>query len=385
MTYQRTLQLGPLLRRKSFFLFGPRSTGKTTLLREQLGDRALVIDLLKSEFFLRLADRPSELAEMIQASGKDLVVIDEVQKLPILLDEVHRIIESKQVRFLLTGSSARQLRRRNVNLLAGRVWRAELFPLVSAEIPDFDLDRYLTFGGLPQVYGSSDPHEELDAYANMYLREEIQAEGAVRSLPRFGRFLHIAALASGEVLNFTNVARDVGSAPSTVIEHFRILQDTLLGFLVEPWGASKRRKEVATAKFYLFDTGVANSLARVRKLERASNLYGRAFEQFIAMELRAAISYQRAPVQLTYWRTHDKKEVDFVLTDLCAIEVKATQRTSDRDARSLLLLREEGKLGAYFLLSQDSVERETNGIHFVHYRSFLDRLWSGDLLAGRFR
>ncbi len=383
MIYSRILQLAPLLRRKSFFLLGPRSTGKSFLIREQLHADAFVIDLLKSDNFLRLSNRPSELADMIQASARSIVVIDEVQKLPPILDEVHRLIEETPTRFLLTGSSARKLRHGHANLLAGRAWQANLFPLVSPEIPDFDLQKYLTVGGLAQVYGAAEPHEELDAYVGTYLREEIQAEAAVRNVPRFGRFLTLAALGTGEVLNFANVARDIGISPSTVIEHYRILEDTLVGFFVEPWGQSKKRKEVTAAKFYLFDTGVTNALARIRTLERHSNLYGRAFEQFIAMELRAAISYQRSPARLAYWRTYDKDEVDFVIDDICAIEVKATQRTSDRDATSLRRLQDEKKIAAFFLVSQDPIERLNNGIRFIPYRRFLELLWSGDLLSGK--
>jgi predicted AAA+ superfamily ATPase len=362
MNYARVLDLPRLLMQKSFFLLGPRSTGKSHLIRTQLTGQAQVIDLLKSDNFLRLSERPGELEEMIHAGGKGLVVIDEVQKLPILLDEVHRLIEETPTRFLLTGSSARKLRQGHVNLLAGRARQANLFPLVSAEIPDFDLARYLTVGGLPQVYGSTEPHEELDAYVGTYLREEIQAEGAVRNLPRFGRFLSLAALTTGEVLNFANVARDVGMSPSTVIEHYRILEDTLVGFMVEPWGRGTRRKEVAAAKFYLFDTGVTNTLARIRTLERQSNHFGRAFEQFIAMELRAALSYQRVSVPLNYWRTLDKNEVDFIVGDLCAVEVKATEHATDGDSVSLRRLQSESKLGAYFLVSQDPIERLKEGI-----------------------
>ncbi|MDZ4806288.1 MAG: DUF4143 domain-containing protein [Candidatus Eisenbacteria bacterium] len=382
MSYARILDLPGLLAQKSFFLLGPRSTGKSHLVRTQLTGKALVIDLLKSDNFLRLSDRPSALEEMVRAGGRDLVVIDEIQKLPVLLDEVHRLIEETSTRFLLTGSSARKLRQGQANLLAGRARQANLFPLVSAEIPDFDLVRYLTVGGLPQVHGSAEPHEELDAYVGTYLREEIQAEGAVRNLPRFGRFLSIAALTTGEVLNFTNVARDVGMSPSTVIEHYRILEDTLVGFMVEPWGRGTKRKEVAAAKFYLFDTGVTNTLARIRTLERNSNHFGRAFEQFIALELRAALSYQRVSAPLNYWRTQDKNEVDFVIGDLCAVEVKATERTTDGDSVSLRRLQDEATLGSYYLVSQDPVERLKEGVRYLPWQRFLEILWSGELLGG---
>lgn len=381
MFLSRILNLQDLLQKKSFFLFGPRSTGKTSLIRNQLGDSAYVVDLLKSDFFLRLSNRPSELEQIARESKKEIIVIDEVQKLPILLDEVHRLIEETKLRFLLTGSSARKLKRENANLLAGRAWKAELFPFTSSEILEFDLSHYLLVGGLPQVYGSSYPHEELDSYVGTYLREEIQAEAAVRDLARFSRFLLLAAQTTGEIMNFSNIASDVGSAPSTVIEYFRILEDTLLGFVVEPWGASKKRKEISAAKFYLFDTGVTNTLRRVRSLDRASDLYGKCFEQFIAMELKAAISYKRLPVKLSFWRTYDKHEVDFVIENLCAIEVKATTRASERDGKSLRLLNEEGPIKNLLFVSQDPVERINKGIRFIHYETFLKELWAGELLS----
>ena len=379
MTYKRTLNLLELLKKKSFFLFGPRSTGKTSLIRSQLKDTSLIIDLLRSDTFIRLSSRPAELEQMIRAHPSKYVVIDEVQKLPILLDEVQRLIEEQQTRFLLTGSSARKLKRGEGNMLGGRAWQSALFPLTSAEIGDLDLDRYLTFGGLPQVYSSSYPAEELDAYVGVYLKEEIQAEGLVRDLGRFTRFLNLAALSTGEVINFTNIASDAGCSPSTVIEHFRILEDTLIGFFVEPWGRSTKRKEVSAAKFYLFDTGVTNTLARVKNLERNSNLYGRAFEQFIAMELRAAISYFRSSLRLSYWRTYEKNEVDFVLEDVLAVEVKATLNASDRDGKSLRLLAKEAKIKNLYLVSQDPIERISEGIHYIHYENFLKKLWAGEL------
>jgi len=257
MNYNRILDLPALLSQKSFFLFGARSTGKTTLIQQQLSGKCLLIDLLESGNFLRLSQDPSYLEKMISASEHNLTVIDEVQKIPHLLDEVHRLIEKKQHRFLLTGSSARTLKRGNANMLGGRAWEARLFPLVSSEIEDFDLNRYLRFGGLPHVYRSSAPDEELGAYASLYLREEIMAEGIVRDLPRFSRLLKVASLSNGLQINFTKLASDVGCAPSTAIGHFRILEDTLIGFFIEPWRPSHNRKEATKAKFYFFDTGVA--------------------------------------------------------------------------------------------------------------------------------
>ena len=233
MNVQRRLDLPRLLQKKSFFLFGPRATGKTFLIREQLADQAQVIDLLRSDLYLRLAGSPVELEAILAGqAANSVIVIDEVQKVPQLLDEVQRLIETKRLRFLLTGSSARKLRRGQANLLAGRAWQANLFPLTWDELTDihFDLDRYLRYGGLPSVYLSQDPVEELQAYAHTYLTEEIQAEGLVRRLPQFARFLQVAALGSGQILNFTRIGNDAQVAPSTVREYYYLLEDTLLGF-----------------------------------------------------------------------------------------------------------------------------------------------------------
>jgi predicted AAA+ superfamily ATPase len=209
MDIQRRLNLPELLKKKSFFLLGPRGTGKTTLIRQQLAGQATLIDLLQGDIALRLAARPETIEEIVtNATHPDLVVIDEIQKLPHLLDEVHRLIETKKVRFLLTGSSARKLKARGTNLLAGRAWMAHLFPLSWSEIPNFDLDRYLLYGGLPSVYVSENPPEELKAYVHTYLSEEIRGEALIRKIPAFSRFLEVAALSNGELLNFTSLGSD---------------------------------------------------------------------------------------------------------------------------------------------------------------------------------
>lgn len=382
MKVQRRLDLPRLLQKKSFFLFGPRATGKTFLIREQLADQAQVIDLLRSDLYLRLAGSPVELEAILTGQAANaVIVIDEVQKVPQLLDEVQRLIETKRLRFLLTGSSARKLRRGQANLLAGRAWQANLFPLTWDELTDthFDLDRYLRYGGLPSVYLSQDPAEELQAYAHTYLTEEIQAEGLVRRLPQFARFLQVAALGNGQLLNFTRIGNDAQVAPSTVREYYYLLEDTLLGFLLPPWTKSRKRKAITSAKFYLFDTGVAHTLAGTRTLERNSDLYGRSFEHWIGMELRAALSYQRTHQELCYWRSTHQHEVDFIIGDEVAIEVKASQRTTKRDGKGLRALQEEGICQRFYLVSQDPIERLDNGVHAVHWRTLLSRLWAGDL------
>ena len=376
MKYQRILNLKQLLEKKSFFLFGPRGTGKTTLIREQIAEESLVINLLHTDYFLPLSENPSLLEEMIAAaSQKKWVVIDEVQKIPQLLNEVHRLIEEKHVRFLLTGSSARSLRRGGANLLAGRAWTAHLFPLCSHEIPDFQLDRYLQFGGQPAIYGSAEPHEELAAYVQTYLREEILAEGLIRKLPPFARFLKAAALSNGTQLNFANISNDCQVSASTVREYYSILEDTLGGFNLEAWTESRKRKATTTAKFYFFDTGVTHTIAGTKELDRNSNLYGASFEQFIGMEIRAYLDYRRIREPLTFWRTTNGVEVDFLIGEKAAIEVKSTARATEKDKKGLRALQEEGVFQNFYLVTQDRIKTKKDNIIQIHWKDFLQQLW----------
>jgi predicted AAA+ superfamily ATPase len=375
MEITRQLQLEPLLAMKSFFLFGPRATGKTTLIKHQLAQKANVIDLLDSRYFLTLSSAPHELESLIAAAPADIIVIDEIQRIPDLLNEIHRLIEAKNLTFLLTGSSARKLRRGQANLLAGRVWEARMFPLIHREIPDFDLNRYLRYGGLPAVYLSDYPEEELNAYVNLYLKEEIMAEGLIRRLPPFSRFLKTIALANGEMMNFTKVANDCQVPPSTVTEYVGVLEDTLVGFLLPAWTESKKRKAIRRGKFYFFDPGVTHMLAGTEKLDRNSNLYGKSFEQFICMELRAYLSYTRKRVPLAYWRSKNGHEVDFLLGTETAIEVKASQKLSKDDFKGLKYLNEEGVFQNLLLVSQDPISTRHGQILAIPWQKFLSELW----------
>ncbi len=381
--YKRILELPELLKKKSHFLFGPRATGKTTLIHQQLRKKAFFIDLLKGEFALRLGAHPSELEGIISENLKSSswIVIDEVQKIPALLDEVHRLIEEKGWRFLLTGSSARKLRRGQANLLAGRAWRAELFPLTWQELPDFNLDRYLRYGGLPAVVTSPEAEEELHAYVQTYLREEILAEGLIRQLPPFSRFLQTAALMNGQLVNYAQVGSDAEVPAQTVREYFSILEDTLIGFQLPPWTRSKKRKAIQTAKFYFFDPGVTHTLAGTKTLDRNSNLYGTSFEQFLGMEIKAYLSYTRSKEELFYWRTTHGDEVDFLIGEEVGIEVKSTVRRSTRDATGLKRLEEERKFKKLFLVTQDKISSREGSIVSLHWEEFLTRLWEGKILS----
>jgi uncharacterized protein len=386
VNFRRTLDIGALVRKKSFFLLGPRATGKSFLIREQLGGKATVIDLLRSDVLLRLSSDPSLLESLIDGQRRDAkapVVIDEVQKLPPLLDEVHRLIEERGMRFILTGSSARKLKRGHANLLGGRAWTANLYPLTYAEIAkidaNFDLPRFLRYGGLPPVVRGEEPEEELHAYVRTYLHEEIQAEGLVRRLPAFSRFLTTAALTNGQMLNFAKIGNDAGLPAATVREHYFLLEDTLVGFLLPAWTKSKKRKAIATAKFYFFDTGVAHALAGTRTLDRNSDLYGRSFEQWIAMELRAYLGYRRRHEELAYWRSVSDHEVDFMIGDHVAVETKATRRVGASDVRGLAAIAEEKIVRQLFLVSEDPVETQRGAIRCLPWRTFLDELWSDEL------
>lgn len=378
MLYQRVLNLPLLLKKKSFFLFGPRSTGKTTLLREQFKN-AQVYDLLDDEIYRRLLKRP-KLIEEEWSPKRPLVIIDEIQKLPGLLDEVHRLIESKNIKFLLTGSSARKLRRGSVNLLAGRAWEARLFPLTSREIPGFELLQYLNRGGLPHVYSSSDYEEELLSYTNTYLREEIRAEALTRNVQAFSEFLDAIALSNGEEINFESLARDCQISTSTIKNYLSILSDTLLGFSLPGFTKTKKRKAISRAKFYLFDLGVTNTLCQRGQIKPKSELFGKAFEHFIILETKAALSYKRSPQELAYWRSTSQFEVDLLIGRDWAIEIKGTEIVQDHHLNGLRALKEEKLFKKHFIVSLDKTPRKTSdGIEILPWRIYLDRLWNNEL------
>lgn len=374
----RVLNLDKLLKRKSFFLFGARGTGKTSLIRATLPSYPRY-DLLSASTFGALSRRPSLIEE--ENWNSDLpIVIDEIQKLPQLLDEVHRLIEERNLRFLLTGSSARKLKRGGANLLAGRAWEARLFSFVSEELGDFDLKRYLTIGGLPAVWFSEEPWEELRAYIGTYLKEEIMAEALVRRIDTFGSFLDLAALRCAEEINFEAFGSDLGISGKSVKNFFGILEDTLAGFLVAPYRKTKLRKATSRSKFYLSDIGVTNCLVGRREMPTGTEAFGKAFEHFIAMELRAYISYHRLDHELCFWRTEGGYEVDFTVGSDLAIEVKATDLVNDRHLSALRALREEGIFKTLCVVSQDSREREVDGIRIYPWRDFLKKLWAGELV-----
>lgn len=375
-------------RRRSAFLWGPRQTGKTTLLTGAFPG-ARRYDLLLSDEYRRLLARPALLREECDAAGlrratqRDPILIDEVQKIPDLLDEVHWLIENRGLRFILCGSSARKLRRQPAGLLGGRAVRLVLHPLVFPEIPAFSLDKALNSGLLPPHYLDPEPSPLLRAYVGDYLREEIAAEAVTRNLAAFNAFLEVAALSNGEIVSYANIARECGVSAPTVRQYFQILEDTLIGGFVPGFSKRRKRRLIAAPKFYYFDVGVAAHLARRGRVEPGSELFGRALEHFIFMELRAHSNYSSLHYPLAYWRTASGIEVDFVLGGEVAVEVKATARAADDHLRGLRAFKEEHRSRRYLLVTLDKAPRRTaDGIDVLPWREFLDRLWSGRIVRG---
>ena len=370
---KRIVDLNGLLGKKSYFLFGPRQTGKTFLIRHTLGGMR-VYDLLDASIYLALSQNLSRIAQELTPQDR-IVIIDEIQRLPELLNEVHRLIEERGVRFLLTGSSPRKLRRGGINLLGGRARTKYLHPLTYRELGDrFDLVYAVNRGLLPSIYFSDDPYTDLKAYTGSYLQQEIMAEGATRNIPAFSRFLRVAALCNGTIVNFTNVANDTQVARTTVYEYFEILKDTLILHELPAWRKTKKRKPLASSKYYFFDIGVAASLLE-RKFHPGTPEFGEAFETYLFHEL---ISYRNyiSGEPLSYWRSTSGFEVDFIIDDHTAIEVKAKENLSLNDIKSLRALAEEKKLKRYLCVSLEPRMRKIGDVIILPYKDFLEALWS---------
>lgn len=372
---QRILDLPALLEKRSHFLLGPRQTGKTFLIRHTLpGVR--VYDLLDTAIYLALSHSPGRIAHEVTPQDR-VVVIDEIQRLPDLLNEVHRLIEERGVHFLLTGSSARKLRRGGVNLLGGRARTKYLRPLTYRELGErFDLLRVVERGLLPSVYFSDDPRADLQAYAGSYLQQEIVAEGATRNVPAFSRFLKVAALCNGSIVNFTKVANDAQVARTTVYEYFEILKDTLVLYELPAWRRSKKRKPLASSKYYLFDVGVVSAL-QGREFRPGTPEFGEAFETYLLHELVSYGDYVSGG-SLSYWRSTSGFEVDFIIGDHTAVEVKAKENLSPHDVKPLLMLAEEKKLKRYLCVSLEPRMRKFDTLTILPWRDFLEALWSGE-------
>lgn len=328
----------------SLFLFGPRGTGKSTWLDVTL-PKALRVDLLRESTFVDLLGHADRLEAMVDAHGADTVVIDEVQKLPALLDEVHRLIERRRLRFVLTGSSARKLRRSGANLLAGRARTVAMHPFTASELGEkFDLAHAIRFGLLPTVWFAGDPDGYLRSYAGTYLRDEIQSEAFVRNVAAFHRFLEAASFSQAAVLNVQSVAADCGISRKTVETHFELLEDLLLSVRIPVFTRRARRKLTAHPKFYFFDAGVYRAMRPRGPLDSGDEIDGAAIETLVLQSLRAEISNHTLGYELFFWRTADGKEIDFVAygeRGLHAIEVKRSSRFREADLATLRAFRED--------------------------------------------
>ena len=381
---ERILRIS-LPERQSAFLWGPRKTGKSTYLKSAFPG-SLGFDLLQTDLMLDLAKRPALLRERLLAAEParlaQPVILDEVQKVPALLDEVHWLIENRGLRFVLCGSSARKLRRGRVNLLGGRAWRYEMHPLISPELGEVDLLRALNRGLIPAHYLSADYRRSLAAYVRDYLKEEVFDEGLTRNVAAFSRFFDAMAFSHGDLTNYANIARDCAVDAKTVKEYYQILVDTLLGTFVEPYKKRQERQVIGkAAKFYLFDVGVAGAITRRQIREPRGEQFGRALEHFVLMEILAHRSYRELEYPVHFWRTKNGHEVDFVLGEAeVAVEVKGTSRLDSADFRPLRAFGEDNRPRQAIVVCNEPVPRVHEGIDVLPWRDFLGRLWAGHIL-----
>jgi len=378
MFYKRIMNLQQLIAKKSHFLLGPRSTGKSSLIKYHFPE-SYYINLLMQDVLREYMVNPSLLRQRVlakQLSAGSLIIIDEIQKVPSLLDEVHLLIEDYDYRFLLTGSSARKLKRGAANLLAGRAWMAHFHPLCYKEIHDFDLHKYLNVGGLPQVYTSTDSSLELKNYVNLYIKEEIQEEGHIRKLDQFLIFFESLSLMNGSELNYQGWSSDTGIPRKTLQTYVELLIDTLMAFELPSFKKTKTRKAVSRSKLYFFDVGVAKEITKRGEIKAGSPEFGYAFEHFLIQECRAVNSYLNKNWDLTYWRTHSGIEVDLCLGQDYAIEIKATEHVSQKHLKGLKYLQEEKIFKQHFLVCFEREKRVIDGITIWPWREFLDFLWS---------
>ncbi|MHA1360876.1 MAG: ATP-binding protein [Candidatus Helarchaeota archaeon] len=371
--------------KQTAFLWGPRKVGKSTYLKEAF-PQSLVYDFLKTDLTLELAKRPSLLREQVLARDKGVlkypIILDEVQKVPQILDEVHWLIENRGLNFILCGSSARKLKRGKVNLLGGRAWRYEMFPFVSVELGEVDLLRVLNQGLIPDHYLLDDYQKSLKGYIQDYLKEEVFAEGLTRNIPAFARFFDAMGYSHGELTNFSNIARDCGVDAKTVKEYYMILVDTLLGRMVEPFKKRKSRQIIIKApKFYLFDVGVAGAVIKRHIPEERGESFGRAFEHFIFTEIVAHSSYKELDYGIYYWRTKSGLEVDFILGDgEVALEVKGKNHIETRDLRALIAFMDEFSPKKALVVCNEKEKRAHGKIEILPWRMFLEELWGGEII-----
>ena len=369
----------------SFFLLGPRQSGKSTLLRERFGKQAWILDLLQSDLFLGYSKDPAQFRReaeyRIEKEGLRVICVDEIQRIPALLNEIHALIEKTDCRFVLSGSSARKLRRESVNLLGGRAAECRLFPFTVAELgKSFDLETALHHGTLPQVWGRpvGERREKLTAYVHTYLQEEIRAEGLSRNLGGFSRFLDLAGQQSGEILNASAMARECGLPIRTVQSYYEILDDTLIGLRLPGWRHTVRKQLSSHPKFYLFDTGVTNALNGLLGGGVDARLKGKLFEQFLVLETQRRLSYAQSEIRMYYWRTNHGAEVDLVLEKhgktIAAVEIKYSENITSGQFSGIHSFLEENPRVPAYMVCRAPRPFQLKGVTVLPWKSYLEKL-----------
>lgn len=364
----------------SIFLFGARQTGKSTMLEEEFPNSTF-IDLLDTDLKRRLSLRPGLLYEMLQdLPDGELVIIDEIPEVPTLLDEAHRLIKKKHLRFILCGSSARKLKRKGYNTLGGRAVPVYFYPFVSTEVENLNLDKALLYGMLPPHYLAENPSRLLSGYIDVYLKEEIQEEALVRNLNAFHHFLEVAALSDSEIVNYQNIAADCGVSAKTVKEYFGILEDTLIGYMIPAYTKVVKRKVSQAPKFYYFDVGVYNHLLNRTSLAPGSPEYGHCFEHFVIQEIKAYLGYNGNKKQLSYWHTYNGKEIDAVIGDAeIGIEIKSAEEIQPRHLSNFKDFHDEYPNSRCILVSRDKLSRRSGEVELLYITDFLKKLWAGEI------
>jgi len=366
---------------EAMFLFGGRQTGKSTLLKERF-PKAVYIDLLKSDVRNRFKQHPEEFREsLLRYPPETLVIVDEIQKVPDLLDEVHWLMVEKGLWFILSGSSARKIKKSGANNLGGRAIPETLFPLVSAEIPDFDLERAVQNGMIPRHYAVANARNRMRAYIDLYLKEEIIEEALVQNADEFVRFMEVAAIMDGEILNYENVASDCEVSANTVKAYYKILVDTLLGFEVPAYRKVIKRKLYKAPRFYYFDVGIANHLTKRYHLAPRTPEYGHAFEHLIMQEIAAYLGYTNSDEELTYWHTYENLEVDAVIGDArVAIEIKSKEHIDHDDKKGVTEFAKEHPDTRQIIVSRDRISRRSGDVDLYYVTDFFKALWAGKII-----
>lgn len=366
---------------EAMFLFGARQTGKSTLLKERF-PKAIYIDLLKSDVRNRFKQHPEEFREsLLRYPPETLVIVDEIQKVPDLLDEVHWLMVEKGLWFILSGSSARKIKKSGANNLGGRAIPETLFPLVSAEIPDFDIERAVQNGMIPRHYMVANARNRMRAYIDLYVKEEIIEEALVQNVDEFIRFMEVAAIMEGEILNYENVASDCGVSANTVKAYYKILVDTLLGFEVPAYRKVIKRKLYKSPRFYYFDIGIANHLTKRYQLAPKTPEYGHAFEHLIIQEIVAYLAYTNSDEELTYWHTYENIEVDAIIGDArVAIEIKSTDHVDHGDKKGIMEFAKEHPNAKQILVSRDRISRRSGNVDLYYVTDFFKALWAGEII-----